>query len=121
MHKYLVHSIPKNMHNVFCPSGPQVGPREELDQELFLLVNAKGAGNGKVNCVVVQPNGSEVDAQVTDNQDGTFDAFCTLLEPGDYIMYVRFGGENIPGSPFKVKVCQPILHSRPSRGGGIAF
>ncbi|XP_051932354.1 filamin-B isoform X2 [Hippocampus zosterae] len=85
-------------------TGPQVGPREELDQELFLLVNAKGAGNGKVNCVVVQPNGSEVDAQVTDNQDGTFDAFCTLLEPGDYIMYVRFGGENIPGSPFKVKV-----------------
>ncbi|XP_051932355.1 filamin-B isoform X3 [Hippocampus zosterae] len=89
-------------------TGPQVGPREELDQELFLLVNAKGAGNGKVNCVVVQPNGSEVDAQVTDNQDGTFDAFCTLLEPGDYIMYVRFGGENIPGSPFKVKASNEV-------------
>ncbi|XP_019734990.1 filamin B a isoform X4 [Hippocampus comes] len=98
-------------------TGPQVSPREELDQELFLLVNAKGAGNGKVNCVVVQPNGSEVDAQVTDNQDGTFDAFCTLLEPGDYIMYVRFGGENIPGSPFKVKVTSEDFGNGISGGG----
>ncbi|XP_077428421.1 filamin B a isoform X1 [Vanacampus margaritifer] len=89
-------------------TGPKVGPSGEPDRELFLPVNAKGAGNGKVNSVVVQPNGSEADAQVTDNHDGTFDVFCTLLEPGDYVMYVRFGGENIPGSPFKVKATNEV-------------
>ncbi|XP_037107046.1 filamin-B isoform X2 [Syngnathus acus] len=89
-------------------TGPKVDPRGELDQELFLLVNTKGAGKGKVNCVVVQPNGSEVDAAVKDNQDGTFHAFCTLQEPGDYIMFVRFGGEHIPGSPFKVKATNEV-------------
>nr|XP_061814514.1 filamin-B-like isoform X1 [Nerophis lumbriciformis] len=85
-------------------TGPKVGAGGGPDQELFLPVNAKSAGKGKVNCVVVQPNGSEVDAEVTDNDDGTFDVFCTLPEPGDYVVFVRFGGENIPGSPFKVTV-----------------
>ncbi|XP_061544524.1 filamin-B [Phycodurus eques] len=97
-------------------TGPKVGPREGLDQELFLLVDAKSAGEGKVNCVVVQPNGSEVDAQVTDNHDGTFDTLCRLPEPGDYVMYVRFGGENIPGSPFKVQATDavPAMQERTS-------
>lgn len=68
------------------------------------MVNAKNAGMGKVTCVVVQPDGREVDAQVVENKDGTFDIFYTALVPGNYVIYVRFGGENIPHSPFKVMV-----------------
>lgn len=68
------------------------------------MVNAKGAGKGKVSCVVVQPDGSEVEAEVLENEDGTFDIFYTAPAPGNYVIYVRFGGENIPRSPFKVMV-----------------
>lgn len=67
-------------------------------------MNAKGAGKGKVSCVVVQPDGSEVEAEVLENEDGTFDIFYTAPAPGNYVIYVRFGGENIPRSPFKVMV-----------------
>lgn len=77
------------------------------------MVNAKGAGKGKVSCVVVQPDGSEVEAEVLENEDGTFDIFYTAPAPGNYVIYVRFGGENIPRSPFKVMVRQRCRISAP--------
>ncbi|KAK5600034.1 hypothetical protein CRENBAI_011014 [Crenichthys baileyi] len=85
-------------------TGPGVGPTVAIGEELGLVVNAKGAGKGKVSCVVVQPDGSEVEAEVLENEDGTFDIFYTAPAPGNYAIYVRFGGENIPRSPFKVMV-----------------
>lgn len=81
-----------------------MGPTVAIGEELGLVVNAKGAGKGKVSCVVVQPDGSEVEAEVLENEDGTFDIFYTAAAPGNYVIYVRFGGENIPRSPFKVMV-----------------
>uniref|UniRef100_A0A3Q4HHD8 Filamin B n=1 Tax=Neolamprologus brichardi TaxID=32507 RepID=A0A3Q4HHD8_NEOBR len=81
-----------------------VGPTVAIGEELGLVVNAKGAGKGKVSCVVVQPDGTEVEAEVLENEDGTFDIFYTAPAPGNYVIYVRFGGENIPRSPFKVTV-----------------
>ncbi|XP_033939810.1 filamin-B isoform X2 [Pseudochaenichthys georgianus] len=85
-------------------TGPGVGPTVAIGKELGLVVNAKAAGKGKVSCVVVQPDGSEVEAEVLENEDGTFDIFYTAPAPGNYVIYVRFGGENIPRSPFKVMV-----------------
>jgi len=81
-----------------------VGPTVTIGEELGLVVNAKAAGKGKVSCVVVQPDGSEVEAEVLENEDGTFDIFYTAPAPGNYVIYVRFGGENVPRSPFKVMV-----------------
>uniref|UniRef100_A0A8C2WE17 Filamin B n=1 Tax=Cyclopterus lumpus TaxID=8103 RepID=A0A8C2WE17_CYCLU len=89
--------------------GPGVGPTVTIGEELGLVVNAKAAGKGKVSCVVVQPDGSEVEAEVLENEDGTFDIFYTAPAPGNYVIYVRFGGENVPRSPFKVMVTsEPI-------------
>ncbi|XP_030274937.1 filamin-B-like isoform X1 [Sparus aurata] len=89
-------------------TGPGVGPTVAIGEELSLVVNAKGAGKGKVSCVVVQPDGSEVEAEVLENEDGTFDIFYTALAPGNYVIYVRFGGENIPRSPFKVMATDEV-------------
>lgn len=87
-----------------CPAGPGVGPTVAIGEQLGMVVNTKGAGKGKVSCVVVQPDGSEVEAEVLENEDGTFDIFYTAPAPGNYVIYVRFGGENIPHSPFNVTV-----------------
>ncbi|XP_069025647.1 filamin-B isoform X3 [Embiotoca jacksoni] len=89
-------------------SGPGVGPTVAIGEELGLVVNAKAAGKGKVSCVVVQPDGSEVEAEVMENEDGTFDIFYTAAAPGNYVIYVRFGGENVPRSPFKVMATDEI-------------
>ncbi|KAM9859071.1 filamin B a [Aulostomus maculatus] len=97
-------------------TGPGVGPTVAIGEELGLVVNTKGAGKGKVSCVVVQPDGSEVEAEVLENEDGTFDIFYTALAPGNYVIYVRFGGENIPRSPFKVMATDevPIMQEQTS-------
>lgn len=99
------------MASLLLCQGPGVGPTVAIGEELGLQVNAKGAGKGKVSCVVVQPDGSEVEAEVVENEDGTFDIFYTAPEPGSYVIYVRFGGENIPRSPFKVMVSLHALFS----------
>lgn len=94
-----------------------MGPTVAIGEELGLVVNAKGAGKGKVSCVVVQPDGSEVEAEVMENEDGTFDIFYTAPAPGNYVIYVRFGGENIPRSPFKVMATDevPLIQEQKSR------
>ncbi|XP_072237631.1 filamin-B isoform X1 [Leuresthes tenuis] len=97
-------------------TGPGVGPTVAIGEELGLVVNTKGAGKGKVSCVVVQPDGSEVEAEVLENEDGTFDIFYTAPAPGNYVIYVRFGGENVPHSPFKVMATDevPIMQEQTS-------
>ncbi|XP_075880927.1 filamin B a isoform X2 [Nelusetta ayraudi] len=102
-------------------TGPGVGPTVAIGEELGLQVNAKGAGKGKVSCVVVQPDGSEVEAEVVENDDGTFDIFYTAPEPGSYVIYVRFGGENIPRSPFKVTVTSDKYDPTRSSVNGSGF
>ncbi|KAM9365728.1 LOW QUALITY PROTEIN: filamin-B-like [Pholidichthys leucotaenia] len=89
-------------------TGPGVGSTVAMGEELGLVVNAKAAGKGKVSCVVVQPDGSEVEAEVLENEDGTFDIFYTAPVPGNYVIYVRFGGENIPRSPFRVMATDEV-------------
>ncbi|TMS19569.1 Filamin-B [Larimichthys crocea] len=102
-------------------TGPGVGPTVAIGEEVGLVVNAKGAGKGKVSCVVVQPDGSEVEAQVLENEDGTFDIFYTAPAPGNYVIYVRFGGENIPRSPFKVMVTSDSYEPISSSVNGSGF
>ncbi|XP_051967093.1 filamin-B-like isoform X2 [Xyrauchen texanus] len=85
-------------------TGPGIGPSIGIGEEVGFVVNTKGAGKGKVSCVVVTPDGTEVEADVIENEDGTFDIFYTAPKPGTYVIYVRFGGENIPRSPFTVMV-----------------
>uniref|UniRef100_A0A8C1FQE8 Filamin B n=1 Tax=Cyprinus carpio carpio TaxID=630221 RepID=A0A8C1FQE8_CYPCA len=85
-------------------TGPGIGPTIGIGEEVGFMVNTKGAGKGKVSCVVVTPDGTEVEAEVIENEDGTFDIFYTAPKPGTYVIYVRFGGENIPRSPFKVTI-----------------
>ncbi|KAL1007835.1 hypothetical protein UPYG_G00092250 [Umbra pygmaea] len=83
-------------------NGPGIAPIIAVGEEVGFVVNAKAAGKGKVTCVVVMPDGSEVEADVIQNEDGTFDIFYTAPTPGNYVIYVRFGGEDVPKSPFKV-------------------
>ncbi|XP_051528401.1 filamin-B [Myxocyprinus asiaticus] len=89
-------------------TGPGIGPTIGIGEEVGFVVNTKGAGKGKVSCTVVTPDGTEVEADVIENEDGTFDIFYTAPKPGTYVIYVRFGGENIPRSPFKVMATDEV-------------
>lgn len=80
-------------------------------------MDAKAAGKGKVTCSVCTPEGAELDVDVVENEDGTFDIFYTAPQPGEYVICVRFGGEHIPNSPFQVTVSDVRLNLDSRRAG----
>ncbi|XP_057245377.1 filamin-A-like, partial [Malurus melanocephalus] len=95
--------------------GPGLGPTIQLGEQTLITVDAKAAGKGKVTCSVCTPDGSEVDVDVVENPDGTFDIFYTAPQPGKYVICVRFGGEHIPNSPFQVMVSEKRGKNRKKR------
>lgn len=87
-------------------TGSGLGPTIQIGEETVITVDAKAAGKGKVTCKVSTPDGAELDVDVVENADGTFDIYYTAPEPGKYVITIRFGGEHIPNSPFHVVVCR---------------
>lgn len=87
-----------------------MGPTIQIGEQTVITVDAKAAGKGKVTCSVVTPEGAELDVDVVENEDGTFDIFYTAPQPGEYVICVRFGGEHIPNSPFQVTVSDGHLN-----------
>uniref|UniRef100_A0A4W4DUX8 Calponin-homology (CH) domain-containing protein n=1 Tax=Electrophorus electricus TaxID=8005 RepID=A0A4W4DUX8_ELEEL len=81
-----------------------LGPTIQTSEETLVSVDAKAAGKGKVTCKVLTPDGTELDVDVRENVDGTFDIYYTAPEPGKYIITIRFGGQHIPNSPFHIQV-----------------
>lgn len=53
---------------------------------------------------VDNPSGAHTDTLVTDNEDGTYSVSYTPFEEGVHTLSVKFGGDHIPGSPFKVSL-----------------
>ena len=78
----------------------------QTSEDTVITVDAKAAGKGKVTCKVQTPQGMELDMDVVENHDGTFDIYYTAPEPGKYVITIRFGGQNIPKSPFHVVVSE---------------
>ncbi|XP_053718005.1 filamin-C isoform X3 [Synchiropus splendidus] len=88
--------------------GSGIGPTIQIGEETVITVDAKAAGKGKVTCKVSTPDGAELDVDVVENADGTFDIYYTAPEPGKYVITIRFGGEHIPNSPFHVVASDTI-------------
>ncbi|XP_053551937.1 filamin-A isoform X2 [Bombina bombina] len=99
---YRIRAVPTGDASKCTVTGDGVGPTIQIGEETVITVDAKAAGKGKVTCTVCTPDGTEVDVDVVENEDGTFDIFYTAPQPGKYVICVRFGGEHIPNSPFQV-------------------
>uniref|UniRef100_A0A3Q1HD57 Filamin C, gamma b (actin binding protein 280) n=1 Tax=Acanthochromis polyacanthus TaxID=80966 RepID=A0A3Q1HD57_9TELE len=103
---YRIHALPTGDASKCLVTGSGIGPTIQIGEETVITVDAKAAGKGKVTCKVSTPDGAELDVDVVENADGTFDIYYTAPEPGKYVITIRFGGENIPNSPFHVVVSQ---------------
>uniref|UniRef100_A0AAR2JX40 Calponin-homology (CH) domain-containing protein n=1 Tax=Pygocentrus nattereri TaxID=42514 RepID=A0AAR2JX40_PYGNA len=107
--KYGGDQIPASPYSIQArPSGDAskclLGPNIQMREETVVSVDAKAAGKGKVTCKVLTPDGAELDVDVVENLDGTFDIYYTAPEPGKYVITIRFGGQHVPNSPFHVQV-----------------
>ncbi|KAG9345782.1 hypothetical protein JZ751_008927 [Albula glossodonta] len=105
---YRIHALPSGDASKCLVTGAGLGPTIQIGEETVITVDAKAAGKGKVTCKVSTPDGAELDVDVVENSDGTFDIYYTAPEPGKYVITIRFGGEHIPNSPFHVVACDTI-------------
>ncbi|XP_066182806.1 filamin-B isoform X4 [Sylvia atricapilla] len=99
---YRIRASPAGDASKCLATGPGIAPTVKTGEEVGFVVDAKSAGKGKVTCTVLTPDGTEAEADVVENEDGTYDIFYTAAKPGTYVIYVRFGGVDIPNSPFTV-------------------
>ncbi|XP_068045390.1 filamin-C isoform X2 [Anomalospiza imberbis] len=99
---FRVLAVPSGDASKCLVTGACLGPTIQIGEETVITVDAKAAGQGKVTCKVSTPDGAELDVDVVENHDGTFDIFYTAPEPGKYVITIRFGGEHVPNSPFHV-------------------
>uniref|UniRef100_A0A8C4YN13 Filamin B n=1 Tax=Gopherus evgoodei TaxID=1825980 RepID=A0A8C4YN13_9SAUR len=99
---YRIRASPAGDASKCLATGPGIASTVKTGEEVGFVVDAKSAGKGKVTCTVLTPDGTEAEADVIENEDGTYDIFYTAAKPGTYVIYVRFGGVDIPNSPFTV-------------------
>ena len=66
------------------------------------------AGPGAVSCRIRSTLGNDLDIDIVDNEDGTFDLHYTPHNPGNYVIKIKFGGQDIPGGDFVVTVSFPL-------------
>uniref|UniRef100_A0A8U7NNA0 Filamin B n=1 Tax=Corvus moneduloides TaxID=1196302 RepID=A0A8U7NNA0_CORMO len=114
---YRIRASPAGDASKCLATGECLTPLFATGEEVGFVVDAKSAGKGKVTCTVLTPDGTEAEADVVENEDGTYDIFYTAAKPGTYVIYVRFGGVDIPNSPFTVMVtfCFPRKHHTTAR------
>lgn len=81
-----------------------------LDDVNRFTVETKGAGPGGLGLAIEGP--TEAKMTCKDNRDGTCSIEYIPTEQGDYDISIRFAGEHIPGSPFKIPVEAPVDPSK---------
>ncbi|XP_053283007.1 filamin-C isoform X2 [Pleuronectes platessa] len=107
---YCIQSLPTGDASKCRLTGHGILQKLQTSKDTVITVDAKAAGKGKVTCKVLTPQGMELDMDVVENRDGTFDIYYTAPEPGKYVITIRFGGQNIPKSPFHVMVSKTVFY-----------
>ncbi|XP_052093726.1 filamin-A-like isoform X18 [Mytilus californianus] len=72
------------------------------DKKQEFTVDIKGAGQGGLGLAIDGPAETQIGCK--DNHDGTCTVDYLPVKPGDYAVSIKFAEQDIPGSPFNVKV-----------------
>ncbi|XP_075690052.1 filamin-B isoform X2 [Rhinoderma darwinii] len=105
---YRIRAMPSGDASKCTAAGPGIQSAVKTGEEVGFVVDATTAGKGKVTCSILDPDGLESEADVIENEDGTYDIFYTTAKTGPYVIHVRFGGVDIPNSPFTVMATDEV-------------
>ena len=85
--------------------GNGINPNLKVGEEYTINIDTHGAGPGSVTGRIRSTLGNDIDLDIVDNEDGTFNLYYTPHNPGNYVIKIKFGGQDIPGGDFVVTVC----------------
>ena len=83
----------------------------EVGKQTFFWVYTQGAGRGDLS-VNIRGKSGTVPVECTQKEAGVYECSYLPEEDGEFVITVKYGGENIPGSRFKVTVEQPTDASK---------
>ena len=83
----------------------------EINKETWFDVHTKGAGKGELSVNIKGPHGT-VNAKCKKKEKGLDHFTYTPTESGEHVVTIKYGGEQIPGSRFKVDVEPPTDPSK---------
>lgn len=98
---YRVRAVPTGDASKCTVTGAGIGPTIQIGEETVITVDTKAAGKGKVTCTVCTPDGSEVDVDVVENEDGTFDIFYTAPSRANMSSACASAASTCPTAPSK--------------------
>ncbi|XP_067124657.1 LOW QUALITY PROTEIN: filamin-A-like [Centruroides vittatus] len=78
--------------------------RAFLHKQNQFQINAGSAGNNVLYCAVYGPKGPSDEVFVKHLGCNMYQVSYTVKERGDHVVIIKWGDENIPGSPFRVEV-----------------
>lgn len=101
--------------------GPGLEPNDvEMKKQTWFNVITKGAGQGELGVHIKGPRGT-VDCSSTEPEKHVHHFTYTPNHAGEHVITIKYGGEQIPGSRFKVQVEPPTDPSKVSAyGPGLA-
>ena len=101
--------------------GPGVQPTGvEIKKQTWFDVITKGAGQGELNVHIKGPRGT-VDSASSEKERGVQRFTYTPSHAGEHVITIKYGGEQVPGSRFKVQVEPPTDVSKvQAYGPGLA-
>lgn len=86
--------------------------RGKVGEAGLLNVDCTEAGPGDLRVDMVSDAGSKAEVQIDDNKDGTYVVTYVPLSAGMYTIKMRYGGEQVPKFPARVKVEPAVDTSR---------
>lgn len=101
--------------------GPGLEPNDvEMKKQTWFNVITKGAGQGELSVHIKGPRGT-VDCSSAEQEKHVQHFTYTPNHAGEHVITIKYGGEQIPGSRFKVQVEPPTDLSKVSAyGPGLA-
>ena len=84
--------------------GSGLSPVIQIGEAYTITVDTRDAGQGNVTCHIRSANGNDLDIDIEDNNDGTFNIFYTPHNPGNYTIKIKFGGQDVPNGDVVVMV-----------------
>ncbi|CDW56612.1 Putative filamin [Trichuris trichiura] len=84
-----------------------------------VLIDARKAGLGEITAKFTGPTKS-AKSELVDDEDGFYTLILKPTETGKHVLSVKFNGEDVPGSPFKIPVSsQPDVTKVHVYGSGV--
>ncbi|XP_031347323.1 filamin-A isoform X1 [Photinus pyralis] len=86
-------------------------------EECCIVVNAENAGVGAVTCRIRSTSGSDLDIDIVDNGDGTFNIYYNVKDAGDYTVSIKFGGQPVSGGFYTFTAEEHITQTEKTYSG----